>query len=76
MYRGLSRIDSFPSGLAMLQSLSTHVQNHGTQVTDLCRVELLAAADEPVEPLKSATLSAEMEHTQGSFIYTYCIQSA
>jgi hypothetical protein len=65
-----------PERLSNVTSLSTHVRNHDTQVTDLCRVELLAAADEPVEPLKSVTLSAEMEHTQGSFIYTYCIQSA
>jgi hypothetical protein len=58
MYRGLNRIDSFPSGLAVLQSLSIHVRNLGNQVTDLCRVELRVAADEAAaaEPSKCVTL--------------------
>jgi hypothetical protein len=56
MYRGLNRIDSFPSGFAVLQSLSIHVRNLGNQVTDLCRVKLRAAADEAVEPSKCVTL--------------------
>jgi len=73
MYRGLNRIDSFPSGLAVLQSLSIHVRNLGNQVTDLCRAEQRAGADEAVEPSKCVTLSTVMKNKERSFIYTYCI---
>ena len=75
MYRGLNRIDSFPSRLAVLQSLSVHARNLGTQVTDPLRVDVRAAADEPVEPSKCVNTSNRHETHGASFIYNYCIQT-
>lgn len=75
MYRGLNRIDSFPSRLAVLQSLSVHAPNLATRVTDPLRVDVRAAADERAEPSKCVNTLNRHETHGASFIYTYRAQT-
>jgi putative lipoic acid-binding regulatory protein len=63
--------DSFPSGSGLFQSLSIHVRPLHTQVTDLWRVEVCAAADQPLAPSKCVNCSNCHETQAASFVFRH-----